>query len=167
MDQKQIKHVLKKRDRLLASAKTLGISVLVDEEDGPLADMGYAPFIRAEDCFYIYSSHLSSHIRALLKGSEARFFIIEDEEKSPNIWARVRLKFSANVLELERDDRRFSSFCDQFEKVHGPVMEIIRNFTDFHLFEIKPSYGTLVTGFAQAFSVNGPAFELTEHLRKT
>ena len=59
MDQKQIKHVLKKRDRLLASAKTLGISVLVDEEDGPLADMGYAPFIRDEDCFYIYSRFMS------------------------------------------------------------------------------------------------------------
>ena len=32
MDEKQIKNVLKKRDWLLASAKTLGISVLVDEE---------------------------------------------------------------------------------------------------------------------------------------
>ena len=109
MDEKQIKHVLKKRDRLLASAKTLGISVLVDEENVPSADVGYAPYIRDEGCFYIYSSHLSSHIRALINGSEARFFLIEDEEKSINIWARVRLKFSADVLELARDDKRFSS----------------------------------------------------------
>ena len=100
MVEKQIKHVLKKRDRLLASAKTLGISVLVDEENVPFADVGYAPFIRVEGCFYIYSSHLSSHIRALINGSEARFFLIEDEGKSTNIWARVRLKFSADVLEL-------------------------------------------------------------------
>ena len=85
MDEKQIKNVLKKRDWLLASAKTLGISVLVDEEDVPFADMGYAPFIRADNYFYIYSSHLSSHIRALINGSEARFLLIEDEEKSPNI----------------------------------------------------------------------------------
>ena len=167
MDEKQIKHVLKKRDRLLASAKTLGISVLVDEEDVPFADMGYAPFIRTDDYFYIYSSHLSSHIRALINGSEARFFLIEDEGKSTNIWARVRLKFSADVLELARDDKRFSSLCNQIGQVHGPVMEMIRNFKDFHLFEIRPRHGTLVTGFAQAFKVNGPAFELTEHLRNS
>tara|TARA_B100000242_G_C42870970_1_gene404208 strand:- start:119 stop:634 length:516 start_codon:yes stop_codon:yes gene_type:complete len=167
MDEKQIKHVLKKRDRLLASAKTLGISVLVDEGDVSFADIGYAPFIRADGNFYIYSSHLSSHIRALINGSEARFFLIEDEEKSINIWARVRLKFSAEVLELARDDKRFSSLCSQIGQVHGPVMEIIRNFEDFHLFEIHPRYGTLVTGFAQAFKVNGPAFELTEHLRNS
>ena len=167
MDKKQIKHVLKKRDRLLTSTKTLGISVLVDEENGSVADVGHAPFIRVEGCFYIYSSHLSSHIRALLNGSEARFFLIEDEEKSPNIWARIRLKFSADVRELARDNGRFSSLCDQIGQVHGPVMEMIRNFADFHLFEIQPRHGTLVTGFAQAFSVKGPAFELTEHLRKS
>ena len=45
MDEKQIKNVLKKRDRLLASAKTLGISVLVDEKNGSFADVGHAPFI--------------------------------------------------------------------------------------------------------------------------
>ena len=167
MDKKQIKNVLKKRDRLLASTKTLGISVLVDEENGSVADVGHAPFIRVEGCFYIYSSHLSSHIRALLNGSEARFFLIEDEEKSPNIWARIRLKFSADVRELARDNGRFSSLCDQIGQVHGPVMEMIRNFEDFHLFEIHPRDGTLVTGFAQAFSVSGSAFELTEHLRKS
>ena len=167
MVEKQIKHVLKKRDRLLASAKTLGISVLVDEENVPFADVGYAPFIRVEGCFYIYSSHLSSHIRALINGSEARFFLIEDEGKSTNIWARVRLKFSADVLELARNDKRFSSICSQIGQVHGPVMEMIRNFEDFHLFEIHPRDGILVTGFAQAFSVSGSAFELIEHLRKS
>ena len=167
MDDKQIKNVLKKRDRLLASAKTLGIAVMIHEQDGPIADVGHAPFIRDEGCFYIYSSQLTPHIRALTKGSEARFFLIEDEEKSPNIWARVRLKFSADVLELARDEKRFLSLCNQIGQVHGPVMEMIQNFTDFHLFEIQPRQGTLVTGFAQAFSVNGPDFELTEHLRKS
>ena len=166
MDEKQIKYVLKKRDQLLTPAKTLGISIMVDEKGSSIADVGYAPFIRSDGYFYIYSSDLSSHVRAMINGSEARFFLIEDEGKSPNIWARVRLKFAADVLELTRDDKRFSLLCKQIGQVHGPVMEMIRNFTDFHLFEIIPKHGTLVTGFAQAFSVRGPAFELTEHLRK-
>ena len=167
MDEKQIKNVLKKRDLLLTTVKTLGISVLVDEENSLVADVGHAPFIRKDGCFYIYSSHLSAHVRALVKGAGAQFFLIEDESVAQNIWARVRVKFSAEVSELSRHDLRFSGLCDDIGALHGPVMEMIRNFTDFHLFEIKPEQGVLVTGFAQAFSVNGPTFELTEHLSKS
>lgn len=167
MDEKQIKNVLKKRDRLLASAQTLGISVLVDEDSRLFADVGHAPFVRKQECFYIYSSHLSAHVRALVNGAEAQFFLIEDESVAQNIWARVRMKFSAEVSELSRDDPQFSEFCDDIAEAHGPVMEMIRNFTDFHLFKIKPEQGVLVTGFAQAFSITGPMFELTEHLSKS
>ena len=167
VDEKQIKNVLKKRNQLLTTAKTLGISVLVDEENSLVADVGHAPFIRKDGCFYIYSSHLSAHVRALVKGAGAQFFLIEDESVAQNIWARVRVKFSAEVSELSRHDPRFSGLCDDIGALHGPVMEMIRNFTDFHLFEIKPEQGVLVTGFAQAFSVNGPTFDLTEHLSKS
>ena len=167
MDEKQIKNVLKKRDRLLTTASTLGISVLVDEDNNLSADVGHAPFIRKDGWFYIYSSHLSAPVRALVKGADAQFFLIEDETLSRNIWARVRVKFSAQVSELSRDDPRFAELCDEIGKVHGPVMEMIRNFTDFHLFEVRPEQGVLVTGFAQAFSVNGPAFELTEYLSES
>ena len=167
MDEKQIKNVLKKRDRLLASAQTLGISVLVDEDSRFFADVGHAPFVRKQECFYIYSSHLSAHVRALVNGAEAQFFLIEDESVAQNIWARTRMKFSAEVSELSRDDPQFSELCDDIAEAHGPVMEMIRNFTDFHLFKIKPEQGVLVTGFAQAFSITGPMFELTEHLSKS
>lgn len=167
MDEKQIKNVLKKRDRLLASAQTLGISVLVDEDSRLFADVGHAPFVRKQECFYIYSSHLSAHVRALVNGAEAQFFLIEDESVAQNIWARVRMKFSAEVSELSRDDPQFSELCDDIAEAHGPVMEMIRNFTDFHLFKIKPEQGVLVTGFAQAFRMTGPMFELTEHLSKS
>ena len=167
MDEKQIKNVLKKRDRLLASAQTLGISVLVDEDSRLFADVGHAPFVRKQECFYIYSSHLSAHVRALVNGAEAQFFLIEDESVAQNIWSRVRMKFSAEVSELSRDDPQFSELCDDIAEAHGPVMEMIRNFTDFHLFKIKPEQGVLVTGFAQAFSITGPMFELTEHLSKS
>ena len=53
MDEKQVKNVLKKRDRLLTTARTLGISVLVDEDSNLFADVGHAPFIRRNGYFYI------------------------------------------------------------------------------------------------------------------
>lgn len=167
MDEKQIKNVVKKKDQLLATAKTLGISVLVDEDSQISADVGHAPFVRKDGRFYIYSSHLSAPIRALLNRGGAHFFLIEDEATAQNIWARVRVKFSAQVTEIARDDARFSGVCDEIGEAHGPVMEMIRNFTDFHMFEIQPETGVLVTGFAQAFTVKGPSFELAEHLSKS
>jgi len=166
MDEKQIKNVLKKRDHLLATAQTLGISVLVDEEGGLSADVGHAPFIRKEGCFYIYSSHLSAHVRALVKGAEAQFFLIEDEATAQNIWARIRLSFTGDWREINRADPEFDRRTAEIGARHGPVMQVIKPFTDFHLIEITPIEGRLVTGFAAAFSVIGPAFTIEENLRQ-
>jgi len=168
MDEKLFKKAERLRDELLASAQTLGITILSPSKEGiDQPDIGFAPFIRHEGCFYIYSSDLSSHIRSLIAGQAVQFFLIVDEGRSQNIWARVRLKFTADVLELDRDAPEFHPILDIIGKAHGPVMEMIRNFTDFHLLKIKPEQGVLVTGFAQAFSITGPMFELTEHLSKS
>ena len=45
-------------------------------------------------------------------------------------------------------------------------MELIREFTDFHLFKITPIKGSLVTGFAAAFAIEGDEFAITEHVRQ-
>lgn len=160
------------RDKLLQTAKTIGIAVIIDEDRQgqtvPVhADIGYAPFICKEGHFYIYASVLSSHIRALRKTGQAQFHLIEDESMAQNIWARVRLKFYAKISEVPRDTDIFHTICDVIHKTHGPVMDIIRPFSDFYLFEITPISGTLVTGFASAFDVTGADFTLTQHLTKS
>ena len=86
--------------------------------------------------------------------------MIEDETRARNIWARVRLTFSADVREVERNEERFDTLCDEICEKHGPVMALIKPFTDFHLFEITPTRGVLVTGFASAYAVIGRDFEL-------
>ena len=131
-----------------------------------MPDIGFAPFIRLEGSFYIYSSDLSSHIRSLLAGQPVQFFLIADEGSSQNIWARVRLKFRASVEELSREDAAFDSLLNSIGDKHGPVMDLIRSFTDFHLFKITQERGNLVTGFAAAFGVEGADFEITTDLRQ-
>jgi putative heme iron utilization protein len=165
MDEKLVKKTEKSRDELLASAQTLGISILShSSDDAVLPDSGFAPFIRQNGQFYIYSSRLSSHIRSLIDGQPAQFFLIADEGVSQNIWARVRLKFTARTTVIARDADNFQQILDKIGAAHGPVMDLIRDFTDFHLFEITPERGTLVTGFAAAFEVEGPDFNLIAHL---
>lgn len=167
MDEKLVKKTETARDKLLASAQTLGISILSpSSEGGVLPDSGFAPFIRQDGRFYIYSSRLSSHVRSLIDDQPAQFFLIADEGASPNIWARVRLKFTARTTEIARDADNFAPILDKIGAAHGPVMDLIRDFTDFHLFEITPERGTLVTGFAAAFEVEGPNFNLIAHLRQ-
>ena len=167
MDEKLVKKAEKLRDKLLTSAQTIGISILTPTAEGQgMPDIGFAPFIRHEGSFYIYSSDLSSHIRSLIAGQPVQFFLIADEESSQNIWARVRLKFRASVEELSREDAAFDNFLDSIGDKHGPVMDLIRNFTDFHLFKITPERGNLVTGFAAAFEVEHADFEIKTHLRQ-
>lgn len=167
MDEKLVKKAEKLRDKLLSSAQTIGISILTPTAEGQgMPDIGFAPFIRHEGSFYIYSSDLSSHIRSLIAGQPVQFFLIADEGSSQNIWARVRLKFRASVEELSREDAAFDSLLNSIGDKHGPVMDLIRSFTDFHLFKITPERGNLVTGFAAAFEVEGADFEITTHLRQ-
>lgn len=167
IDEKLIKKAQTAKENLLSSAQTIGISILSQSEDGKLLpDIGFAPFIQKQGCFYIYSSHLSSHIRSLLAGQPAQFFLIADEGISQNIWARVRLKFYAQTRQIARDDADFDPILDAIGAAHGPVIDLIRNFTDFHLFEISAERGVLVTGFAAAFEVEGPSFDIVAHLRQ-
>ena len=157
------KNIVAALNEVLAQ-KTLILAVL---DGSDLPDMGVSPFIRRDDGLYIYTSHLSGHVRALLARESASFIIAVDENKSSNIWARHRLKFSGCVAELSRDDSQFSDICDEFATSHGNTMNLIRNFADFHMLHITPHDGILVLGFAKAFCVKGAAFEIVAHLSRS
>ena len=157
--------------KLLASAKSLFVTIPegagadISAGDQPLADMGVSPFIIKERRFYIYASILSAHVRLLRRQDTARFMVIADESQSQNIWARHRMKFIASVAEIDRNDPEFPDICDAIGVAHGPVMALIRQFSDFHLFQITPQSGILVTGFGAAFSLEGEGLAVIEKLR--
>lgn len=160
-----IKKIEIARDVLLEKAQTLFVTV-TDDEGAP--DVGSSPFLRDEaGCFYIYTSQLSSHVRALLAGNKATFLIIADEASSPNIWARIRLKFTSRTDIIERTSPAFQDIADKMEAHFGPTMGLIRQFSDFHLVKITPIKGTIVTGFAAAFDVEGPHFAIGNQLVKS
>ena len=135
-----------------------------DGEVGTVPEIGVSPFIWRNDGLYIYTSRLSQHVRDLIELGEAGCLLCADEVDSQNIWARCRLKFTVKAVEVSRYDPIFDDLCSEFTTAHGPTMGLIRNFTDFHMFRLVPVDGVLVLGFAKAFRVSGPAFDIVAHL---
>lgn len=163
-----LKKVEAAKEKLLNTARTVIVTTALPEDEGGGPDLGFSPFYRDEDGhFYIYTSHLSAHVRALLQGAPVKFMLAADESVSQNIWARVRISFTAEITQIKRDDDRFEPMMDRMQDYLGATMGLIRRFSDFHLFRIIPDEGVLVTGFAAAYSVSGPQFTITEHLSKS
>lgn len=152
------------RDRLLDAARTV---LMAAPGEGDMPEMGVTPMICHEGDFYIYPSHLSAHVRAMLAARQAAFLIIEDEGGAQNIWARKRIKFDSEIIEIERQSDEFNLICDAFASVHGPTMGLIRDFSDFHLLRLRPLGGVMVLGFARAYRLEGAALEVTAHLRSS
>ena len=160
-----MKKIISARDALIDKAQTLTVSVTGD--DGA-PDMGTSPFIRDEaGDFFIYTSQLSAHVRALIAGNQTRFMLIADESASQNIWARVRLKFTAHSTVIERGSTPFNEMADKMAPAFGPTMALIRQFSDFHMVKITPIKGVIVTGFASAYEVTGPHFDVGAQLTKS
>ena len=161
----KLEKIAQSRDALLKTARTL--TVCVTGADGT-PDLGTSPFIRDDaGCFYIYTSQLSSHVRALLAGQPAHFMVIADESTSQNIWARVRIKFDAEVQIIARDSQDFNDIAAKMAAPFGPTMALIKDFTDFHMIKLTPQKGVIVTGFASAYEVEGPHFTIGAQLVKS
>ena len=162
------------RDSLLRQARTLlmaavnvgeGASEMPEMPEMP--EMGVTPLVWHDGGMFIYPSRLSAHVRAMMEAGKAAFLVIEDEASAQNIWARKRIKFDAEITEIERKSDNFNAVCDIFAARHGPTMGLIRDFTDFHLLRLRPTGGVMVLGFAQAYRLAGSDLAVTAHLRQS
>tara|TARA_B100001175_G_C18915583_1_gene359923 strand:+ start:5 stop:505 length:501 start_codon:yes stop_codon:yes gene_type:complete len=162
METKELKKINKIKNNLIDNVKTLLISI---DSNGIVPEIGYAPFVKIEGSFYIFSSDLSPHIKLLLEIKIGQFLIIEDENEAKNIWARKRLKFEGKINEIKRKNTKFDLICSEIEKIHGKTMSLIKNFSDFHLIQITPIKGILVIGFGNAFNVLGKKFDLLDRIK--
>ena len=155
------------RDLVLAAAQTLIIGAPPEAEEASLPEMGVTPSIHDEGFFYIYPSRLSAHVRSMLEVKHAQFLVIEDEATARNIWARKRIRFTANLVEIERKSDEFDRLSTLFAARHGPTMDLIRDFNDFHMLKLVPTSGIMVLGFANAYKLDGPGLDIVEHLRES
>ena len=157
----EIKQIELKKKKLIENNNSIIISV--NEDD--VTDLGYAPYIVYENYYYIFVSELSTHVKLLLKKNVGTFMIINDETISQNIWARFRLKFSAKIEVIIRDSEDFSIVCEKIRYKHGKTMNLIKQFSDFHLIKIIPSRGTFISGFGNAYNLEGQYLNVINKIR--
>lgn len=157
----EIKQIELKKKKLIENNNSIIISV--NEDD--VTDLGYAPYIFYENYYYIFVSELSTHVKLLLKKNVGTFMIINDETISQNIWVRFRLKFSAKIEVIIRDSEDFSIVCEKIRYKHGKTMNLIKQFSDFHLIKIIPSRGTFISGFGNAYNLEGQYLNVINKIR--
>ena len=78
---------------------------------------------------------------------------LEDEAKAKAVTVRQRVRFKAQAVFLERDEK-FGKIMDAFEEKAGNTMKIMRDMTDFHLVELIFLEGSFVKGFGQAYTIS-------------
>ena len=157
----EIKQTELKKKKLIENNNSIIISVNGDN----VVDLGYAPYIFYENYYYIFVSELSTHVKLLLKQKVGSFMIINDEINSQNIWARIRLKFSAKIEVIIRDSEDFIIICEKIRYKHGKTMNLIKQFNDFHLIKIVPSKGTIISGFGSAFNLKGASLKVVNKIK--
>lgn len=141
----------------LDSFRSLILST-VDETGFP--ETSYAPYLRdAQKNFYILASELATHTTHLLTTPKASILLIEDEDKSPQIFGRRRLSFSCQVQEIDRSDRAWETIISQMQEKLGERVALIASLSDFHLFKLTPFRGRFVQGFGGIYDLRGDGMD--------
>ncbi len=129
--------------------------MLATVNSGGMPDASYAPFICFAGKIYIFVSELASHTRNLMATEQASLLFIEDEAQANQPFARRRLNIQCKASEVSRQNNQFKPVINRFRERFGPVMDVLLNLKDFHLFCLRPRQGCYVEGFGRAFELEG------------
>lgn len=143
--------------QLLSHSRSL-ILATTNADGSPLASA--APFIVDEQRqFYIFTSKLAAHTANLQRSGLASVMLIEDEAATAQIFARQRVTFACQASLIPRDTEEGEAALAQYEAHFGKMVGLLKSLPDFQLFKLQPQSGTLVIGFAQAYTLSGERFE--------
>lgn len=145
-------------EQLLSQTRSL-ILATINPDGSPLTS--YAPFIVNEQRqFYIFTSRLAVHTANLQRTGQASVMLIEDEAASSQIFARQRVTFQCRASQIPRDSQEGEAALVHYETRFGKMVDLLKSLPDFQLFKLQPQSGSLVTGFAQAYTLSGERFEI-------
>lgn len=116
----------------------------------------YTPFVMDESkSIYIYVSGLASHTTNIQAHPYVGVLFIDDEAKTPNIFARRRLSFDCTATLIERETEQWNQIVEQFQARFGEIIEMLRSLADFRIFKLTPTEGHFVIGFGFIYNING------------
>ncbi len=146
---------------LLAAQQSLFLAT-INAEGQPFAS--YAPYICdfSEGVLYVFISELAGHTHNLQINPEASVLIIEDEQDSEQIYARLRLQYQVVADQLPENKEEI---MEMFSQRHGNVIQLLQSLPDFSLFKLSPQGGRYVEGFGRAYHLDKGGFASSpEHI---
>jgi hypothetical protein len=126
-------------------------------------EASYATFVQIGNKFYVYVSELAVHCANLQQSPRCSAMFIENEEAAKTVFARRRFTLQCSAVEISREAALFNTAMDAFRTKFGKFMDMIAPLTDFHLYELTPSLGSYVSGFAKAYHLVGEDFSSVAH----
>ena len=147
------------QDTLLETYQTFpsrfGSAILATVSGEGLPNASYAPCVVDEARnVYVFVSGLSAHTQNLTATGRASVLFIEDESKTQQMFARMRLSYDCTVTLLERESAQWVAIAQQFEERFGNIVEVMRGLADFRIFQLQPQAGNFVVGFGAAYKVD-------------
>jgi putative heme iron utilization protein len=141
--------------RLLTEIRSLFLATLNPAQE-PFAS--FAPFYAdlENNQLLVFLSDLSEHTSHLRQVPKASVMIAADEAESQQIYIRLRLQYQVNAEEITEPELREKGL-GLLESKHGNIIEMLKQLPDFRLFALKPTKGSYVQGFGQAFRIRGEA----------
>jgi len=126
----------------------------IDANQHPFSS--YAPYVYDNNRFYIYISSIATHSKNLHANSNASLFFIEDESKTENLFARKRISLQCLAQKIARESIRFEEVLDLFsKKFDSSMITMLKNMTDFNLYEFEVQSGEATFGFGDAYLIGG------------
>ena len=128
-----------------------------------LPEASYAPYVERERQLYIYISEIARHYANLAGSGRCAALFIESEAEAKTPFARQRLALQCSAQEVARGSEAFEQVMALFRERFGKMMNVLEPMQDFHLYQLTPSQGSYVTGFARAYRMSGDKLDAISH----
>ncbi len=152
IDDTELTSIAKDCQNLIDSNKTLMLSTL-SLEGNP--EISYTPYIRTDNGkFYIFVSELAHHTPNLLANRQCSILFLAPESETQNLFARERVFVNCEADKVLRGTKEHDHILNKMQDEFGHIVELLRGFSDFHLFALKPVKGLYIVSFGKAFTIN-------------
>lgn len=158
-----LQDVREELEQLRAGFSTLLLATV--SADG-LPDASYAAYVERDGDYYVYVSELSTHTRNMASNGRASALFIENEAHAGHLFARKRLTYQCEAIEVARDAAAFDPIMQAFAERFGQLIDTLRGLQDFHLFRLRPMRGRYVAGFARAYEMDSAELQQIRHIRE-
>ena len=148
------KEIKQKVYSLIENQQSLLLST-IDSRENKQTYSSYAPYFCdvKEESFYVLLSDLAEHSHNLIANPSASILIIEDESKSEQIFARIRVQYQI-IAEIVTDDEMQLLALNNMKQRFGEIIDLLQSLSDFRVFRLKPTKGRYVEGFGKAISID-------------